>query len=325
MRRVMRAGRPASELMRGGHHVVVRVEELRWFLSLCATQNTRVSAAQLGVDQSSLSRGLARIEGDLGNQLFHREGRRLRINQLGRLFHPHVQRAVGELDAGRRTLLLRAGGQQTLRLGFPHGAGAWFASWLPELLTDGGRMLELMLREGTSRQLQAWLADGLLDAAVITETSSGPELEWSALPAQVLKLAVPARHRLSGGTAVNLEDIAGHPLAGYHRGTDIRDAIDVALSGISAAPTIVLESNDTAALEAVVRGRRALAVVLPTPDRTGSGMVLLDTRPEMVWAVGLAFPPRSSWAPLLRELVGAAPATDRTAARRLRTRPAENG
>src|SRR5918997_5463905 len=64
-------------------HEHVNVEELRWFLSLCATENTRTSAEQLGVGQSVLSRGLGRLEGELDAELVSRVGRHLRLNRFG--------------------------------------------------------------------------------------------------------------------------------------------------------------------------------------------------------------------------------------------------
>ena len=284
----------------------MKIEELRWFLSLCATESTRASAAQLGVDQSALSRALGRLEAELGNQLFHREGRNLRVNHLGRLYQPHVHRAVGELDAGRRTLMLRSGGTQTLRLGFPHGAGIWFAAWSLDRLLSDRPGTEVMLREGTARQLHAWLAEGLLDAIVVGEPRQRVRLEWLPLPAQVLRLALPVRHRFSGRGVVALSDLAGQPMVSYQRGTDIRELIDAALADARVPSSPVLESNDTAALEATVRAGVGAAVLLSAPGRTGFGLVLRETGPAVVWALGLAFSSRSRWASELQALVAAA-------------------
>lgn len=284
----------------------MRIEELRWFLSLCTTQSTRASASQLGVDQSALSRALGRLEVELGSQLFQREGRHLRINQLGRLYQPHVHRAVGELDAGQRMLALRAGGTHTLRLGFPHGAGTWFAAWPLDRLLIGRPGLEVTLREGTARQLHSWLAEGLLDAIVVGEPSRGVRLEWLPLPAQVLRLTLPMRHRFSGRGVVALSDLAEQPMVSYQRGTDIREVIDAALAAARVSPSPVLETNDTAALEATVRAGLGAAVLLSAPGRIGSGLVLLETHPAVVWALGLAFSTRSRWVAELQALVAAA-------------------
>ncbi len=48
-----------------------------------------------------------------------------------------------------------------------------------------------MLREGTSRQLHAWLADGLLERRNLSAHVPGSRLEWIPLPSQLLKLALP--------------------------------------------------------------------------------------------------------------------------------------
>ena len=157
-----------------------------------------------------------------------------------------------------------------------------------------------MLREGTSRQLHAWLADGLLERR-------NHLCARARIAARVDPVAIAAaeagptyQHRLSARGSVSLQELSGQPMAGYHRGTDIRDTIDLALSRVIAPPAIVLETNDTAALEAAVRARLALAMLLPSEHQNWSGLVLVDTVPQLVWSVGLAFPGRSRWAPVLR-------------------------
>ena len=64
---------------------------------------------------SALTYLVQKLESDLGVALFDRSGR-LRLNDAGRLFRDHVQRGLGELDAGRRGVA--RGGKQ----GFGHRA-----------------------------------------------------------------------------------------------------------------------------------------------------------------------------------------------------------
>jgi DNA-binding transcriptional LysR family regulator len=61
------------------------------------------AAEELRVAQPSLSRTIARLEGELGTPLFDRSGR-LRLNDAGKLFLGYVERSLGELDAGRRAV-----------------------------------------------------------------------------------------------------------------------------------------------------------------------------------------------------------------------------
>lgn len=61
-------------------------QTLRIFLSLAETQNTRDTAAELRINQSNVSRALARLEDEVGMALFSRHGKRLELNANGLAF-----------------------------------------------------------------------------------------------------------------------------------------------------------------------------------------------------------------------------------------------
>jgi DNA-binding transcriptional LysR family regulator len=82
-------------------------------------QHVTRAAEQLGTSQPALSRSLARLQSDLGVQLFRRAGRSIRLTKPGELFLSRVERALGEIDNGRRELAdFKAADQGTVSLGF---------------------------------------------------------------------------------------------------------------------------------------------------------------------------------------------------------------
>jgi DNA-binding transcriptional LysR family regulator len=74
---------------------------LRQFAVVARLEHLSRAADELHVAQPSLSRTIARLENELGTPLFDRAAR-LRLNPAGALFRGYVERALGELDAGRR-------------------------------------------------------------------------------------------------------------------------------------------------------------------------------------------------------------------------------
>ena len=77
-------------------------QTLQIFLTLSDTENTRDAAALLRVNQSNVSRALARLEGEVGAELFHRHGRRLELNRAGAAFRADAQQVLEGLERGRR-------------------------------------------------------------------------------------------------------------------------------------------------------------------------------------------------------------------------------
>jgi DNA-binding transcriptional LysR family regulator len=62
---------------------VMELRQLRYFIAVAEEQHYARAAAKVGIDQSPLSRAIARLERDLGVQLFVRTTRATRITPAG--------------------------------------------------------------------------------------------------------------------------------------------------------------------------------------------------------------------------------------------------
>src|SRR5262249_17554782 len=88
-------------------------------------QHVPRAAEELGTSQPALSRALARLQDDLGIPLFERVGRSLRLTRYGELFLVRVERALAEIEEGRRELAdLTEPERGVSALGFLARAGA---------------------------------------------------------------------------------------------------------------------------------------------------------------------------------------------------------
>lgn len=72
---------------------------MKYFLDVAATEHMTKSAQRLHVAQPALSRSIARMEAELGVQLFRREGRGLKLTEEGRSLQRSLAPIVSELDA----------------------------------------------------------------------------------------------------------------------------------------------------------------------------------------------------------------------------------
>ena len=87
-----------------GHHNLT-LRQLSVFVSVAETGSTTGAAQNLSMSQSAVSSALSELEKALAEQLFDRRGRKLRLNDLGRLLLPRVrtlfQQVDGIINAGR--------------------------------------------------------------------------------------------------------------------------------------------------------------------------------------------------------------------------------
>lgn len=65
---------------------------LKYFQTIARLESVTQAAAELHVSQPALSKILARLEQELGQSLFDRQNRCMRLNAAGKLFLQHVQR-----------------------------------------------------------------------------------------------------------------------------------------------------------------------------------------------------------------------------------------
>lgn len=108
-------------------------DDLRWFTTLAELERVGETAQRLRMAQPTLSRRLARLESRLGQRLFDRHGKRIILNDYGRVFYEHARRASAELDAAERALAeLSNPVSGVVRLAY----GASFGIWpVPQLIS----------------------------------------------------------------------------------------------------------------------------------------------------------------------------------------------
>ncbi len=79
----------------------MELNQLRYFQKVARTESVTRAAQELFISQPTLSQSLGRLESSLGVELFlHQPGRRLQLNDAGKLFLQKVDAAFAELEQG---------------------------------------------------------------------------------------------------------------------------------------------------------------------------------------------------------------------------------
>lgn len=77
---------------------------LRTFQAAAHLENFRETAERLGLSQPTVSAQVRELEIELGETLFDRTGRRVRLNQAGQVFLTHAEEALKAYDLGRQAV-----------------------------------------------------------------------------------------------------------------------------------------------------------------------------------------------------------------------------
>lgn len=262
---------------------------LRTFLALAETENTRDAAALLRVNQSNVSRALARLEDELSAELFTRRGRRLELNRVGTAFRADATRIVEQFDLGRRHLGRLTGPEATIRLGFLQSTALWA---VPRLVGHHRAVVpecHFELRQGFARDLFGWIAADVLDVAFVTVPQPGTDgIGWRKLVEQELRVAVPGGHRLAGRRSVTLADLDGEDFVAFSRTTELRTVIDARLAEAGTAVRIAFESSEIDTIRGLVGAGLGVAVI-PEPARDPGEVTYVPLVPQVSRGLGLAW------------------------------------
>ncbi len=74
--------------------------QLKYFCAAAKTESFVSVANQYMVPPSSISHTIAKLEKELGTQLFARNGKRIALNDYGRMFYQHIAMALAKIEDG---------------------------------------------------------------------------------------------------------------------------------------------------------------------------------------------------------------------------------
>lgn len=285
-------------------------QTLRIFLSLAETQNTRDTAAELRVNQSNVSRALARLEDEVGMSLFARRGKRLELNANGLAFRADAAGVLDAVESARRHAELIADEGRLLRVGFLHSVARWMVPDVIQRFRALRPDVRVSLRQGFARDLYGWLALDTIDIALSTAplatSATSDDIGWLALAEEPLCIAVPTGHPLATASGpVDVEALAGRDFIGFSRIAELHTAVTGILDEADVAVNVTFESSEIDTMRSLVAGGLGVSILPQTPGRDDPGVVYLPLEPQRVRAIGIAWSTTAQGARYAKELVAA--------------------
>lgn len=242
--------------------VQMELLQLKYFLTVARCEHVTEAAGKLHVTQSSLSKTIQRLEDDLGVSLFDRIGRKLRLNDFGRTFLQRTEKALFELEQGKREIAdLSNPDQGTLQL------AVTTASTLPGILREFRKNkpdiqfhVQMVSLENMSRLLQR----GEVDFCLSSPPIEGDDIECQILYDDPIVVAVPMGHRYADRSSIQLTELKDEWFVGVKQGYGVRDMVDSICQSAGFLPKYVYEGDEPARLTALVEAEIGLAFIPST-------------------------------------------------------------
>jgi len=184
---------------------------LRYFLAVIDTGNFSKAAVQCNVSQPTLSVGIAKLERELGQPLFHRTNRRVELTAAGARFAVHARRIEAEFAHAMHAVRETAPGT-TVRLGVLVTIPCpWIEAFVGGLQAAPGEA-PVEIIEGRERDLIDRLARGRIDAALTLIRRESDRFVAEPLFTEGYSLALPSTHPLAARQTIAAEELADNPM-----------------------------------------------------------------------------------------------------------------
>ena len=189
----------------------MELHQIRYFLSVAETLNFTRAAEHLHVSQPALTTAVRKLEEELGAPLFHREGKRVLLSELGQIMRPHLAQALERMERAREAAVnFRLLNKAPLNVGVLGTVGPQRLTPFLAAFQRDHPGVELGVHEGGAPSLCARLEAGDIDLAVLS-VECGIDGGYRVEPLYVERYVViaPLGHRFQQLNAVTLGDVSG--------------------------------------------------------------------------------------------------------------------
>lgn len=237
----------------------------RWraFIAIAELGSLTRAAVFLDSNQSLLSRQLNALERECGARLFNRTGRGVTLSDAGRKIVDQVKRLLADaekLDEGIRTGVREPMGRITLGT-FASIGPALMRRLFTEVCTAFPGV-SLRLLEGSTGQLEEWLAEGRIDIAIIYRyEDSLPEHEYTLAKVDSYLVGQPA-DPITSQAEVPFSALQDLPFILPTAPNGLRSALDSIARDKGISINAAIETNSLSLMKLLVE-KEALYTTLP--------------------------------------------------------------
>ena len=176
-------------------------DDLACFVCVANTQSISRAALELGADQSTVSRQIARLEAALDARLFHRSGRGVVLTEAGNTLLTYARQVASTLTEARAAVRASTanGPAQMVIAAQPTIANTAFAA-IAAALKQRFPATKVRFVEGLASPILAWLAAGEIDVALLYLPEQQGALKVDVLLEEDLTLVTPTSWSHLGAT-----------------------------------------------------------------------------------------------------------------------------
>jgi DNA-binding transcriptional LysR family regulator len=276
----------------------MRIEQLQAFLAIAETGSFQQAAGACGCTQSTISRQIQSLEGDLGLPLFHRH-HQAKLTVGGKRLLPHARKICNEWTLAHRSIEdLLTGKQPELCVAAIHSVCAHILPPILQQFCHQHPHVQLRVTAlGSDRALKV-LKDGLVDIAIVMDNrmfTASSELVVQNLYQEPIEILMSSQHPLTQYSQVPWAELVKYPQVVFKDGYGMQRLVQEQFNKQGSQLQAVLELNTLDAFRGIVRQGELIAL-LPKS-------ALLDVNNDLTLAIRSLEPTPQTGIHLSRQVV----------------------
>lgn len=240
----------------------MEMHQLRYAVAVARARNFSRAAGHCHVSQPSLSQQILKLEDELGERLFHRMKRDVKLTPYGEEFLLRAVRILEEVDAAKRDA---TDGKHLLRGTLTMGVLPTIAPYLlPQAMAQfivKFPGVEIVVQEDTTARLLNLAQAYEIDFALASQPIHGEHFELKELFSEELLLALPPDHPLTRKRAVAASDLKGERLIVMKEGHCLGDQVLGFCDRRDVKPKISFRSSQIETIQALVASGLGISLI----------------------------------------------------------------
>lgn len=239
----------------------MELAQLDAFVSAADCGSFSRAAELLNVAQPSLSNRIQSLEREVGQPMFERMGRGVKLTDAGRAFLPYAQRILRTLHDGLLVLDgTREGTGGRLSIGAAPAVGTYVLPLMLKTFCDNHEGVDVVVRTGHSDEVLQMVLDDDVQVG-LGRPINHPDVRTIVLYRDELVLVVASNHRYAKRGAVKVDDLAEESLILFDRDSGYYGMILGLFRDLGVVPQQQMQLDSIEATKKMVEANLGIALL----------------------------------------------------------------
>ncbi|QKY71084.1 LysR family transcriptional regulator [Lentibacillus sp. CBA3610] len=280
----------------------MELRQLRYFMEVAEREHVSEAAVNLHVAQSAISRQIANLEGELEVDLFEREGRNIKLTEIGKTFYTHTKIAMEAIDNAKKQIDEYLDPERgTIKIGFPTSLSSHLMPSVIAAFKDEYPDARFQLRQGSYRYLIDSVKRGDIQVALIGPVPKDEyDIESNILFSEHFLALLPINHPFAKREGVSLSDMKHDQFVSFPEGYVLNKIMMDACRQAGFTPIISAKGEDIDAIKGLVSAGVGVTLLPESTFHESTPRMTVKIPlelPEIRRTVGIIKPKKKTLAP----------------------------